>query len=72
MKATRVSLSPDPKLAAEARRRSQNSGVPTRVRQGLKRQVLAHRQSELLETWEKEFGPIPQDAIEEIARLWPD
>jgi hypothetical protein len=38
----------------------------------LKRQVLADCQSELLESWENEFGRIPDDAIEEMARLWPD
>jgi hypothetical protein len=42
------------------------------VNQGLKRQVLADRQAELLGGWEKEFGPIQDDEIEEMARLWPD
>jgi hypothetical protein len=72
MKIQKVSLSLDAELVEEARRRSQGSSLSAYVSQGLKRQVLADRQSELLETWGKEFGPIPDDAIEEMARLWPD
>lgn len=72
MRTQKVSLSLDAELVEEARRRSQGSSLSAYVSQGLKRQVLADRQSELLEDWEQEFGPIPKDAIEEMASLWPD
>jgi hypothetical protein len=72
MSTQKISLSLDTELVEEARRRSQGSSLSAYVSQGLKRQVLADRQAELLETWEKEFGPIPEDAIEEMVRLWPD
>lgn len=72
MKIQKVSLSLDAELLEEARRRSEGSSLSAYVSRGLKRQVLADRQSELLETWEEEFGPIPEEAIEEMARLWPE
>jgi hypothetical protein len=72
MRTQKVSLSLDAELVEEARRRSRGSSLSAYVSRGLKRQVLADRQAELLQGWEKEFGPIPDDAIEEMARLWPD
>jgi hypothetical protein len=65
------SPAPDAELVEETRR-SRGSGLPGHISRGSKQQVLADRQSDLLDTWEKEFGPVPQDAIEEIARLWPN
>lgn len=71
MKTQKVSPSLDAELIEEARR-TQGSSSSGYVGQNLKRQVLADRQSELLESWENEFGRIPDDAIEEMARLWPE
>jgi hypothetical protein len=72
MRTQKVSLSLDAELVEEARRRSGGSNLSAYVSQGLKRQVLADRQGELLDGWEQEFGPIPDDEIEKMARLWPD
>jgi hypothetical protein len=72
MKTQKVSPSLDAELIEEGAHRSQGSSSSGYVGQNLKRQVLADRQSELLESWENEFGRIPDDAIEEMARLWPD
>ena len=72
MKVQKVSLSLDAELLEEARRRSQGTSLSAYVNRGLKRQVLADRQLELLEAWEEEFGPIPEEAIEEMTRLWPE
>ena len=72
MRTQKVSLSLDAELVEEARRRSGGSSLSAYISQGLKRQVLADRQAELLQDWEKEFGPIPDEAIDEMARLWPD
>ena len=65
-------VSPDSELVEKARHHSQDSRLAAHISRGAKRQILTDRQSELLETWEKEFGPVPQDTIEEMARLWPD
>ncbi len=36
------------------------------------RQILADRQRELIEEWEAKFGLIPEEALAEMASLWPD
>lgn len=72
MSTQKVSLSLDADLVSEARRRARDGNLSAYVNQGLRRQILADRQEELLEEWEKEFGPIPQDALDEMASLWPD
>ncbi len=64
MKTKKVSLSPDSKLLAEARQRSE--------RYSLRRQVLVDRQREFLADWESEFGAIPADALAKMAALWPE
>jgi hypothetical protein len=72
MKTEKVSLSLDAELLNEARQRSQGRSLSGYVNEGLRRQVLADRQRELLVEWEREFGPIPEDALTEMADLWPD
>lgn len=72
MRTEKVSLSLDADLLAEARRRAQGRSLSGYVNEGLRRQVLADRQRELLEAWEKEFGPIPEEALAEMGDLWPD
>jgi len=34
--------------------------------------VLVDRQREFLADWEMEFGAIPEEALTEMAALWPD
>ena len=72
MKTERVSVSLDAELLAEARRRVQGRSLSAYVNEGLQRQVLADRQRELLDEWEADFGPIPEEALAEMAALWPD
>jgi hypothetical protein len=72
MSTEKVSLSLDAELLSEARRRSRGHSLSRYVNEGLRKQVLADRQRELLAQWEDEFGPIPEDAVAEMAGLWPD
>ncbi len=64
MKTENASLSHDSKLLAEARRRSEGYSP--------RRQGQVDRQREFLTDWESEFGVIPEDALAEMAALWPD
>lgn len=72
MKTEKVSVSLDAALLAEARERAMGRSLSAYVNDGLRRQVLADRQRELLADWEQEFGPIPDDVLEEMKALWPD
>jgi len=67
----KVSLSLPADLVAEARRRAKGN-LSAYVADGLRRRILADRQCEYIETWEEEFGPIPEEAMAEMAALWPD
>ncbi len=64
MKTEKASLSLDSELLAEARQRSEGYS--------LRRHVLVDRQREFLADWESEYGPIPGEALAEMAALWPD
>ncbi len=72
MKTEKVSLSLDAQLIAEARRRVNGNSLSAYVNAGLRKQVLADRQSDLLDEWERDFGPIPPEASAKIASQWPD
>lgn len=67
-----VSLSLPKDLLAEARQRAADGNLSAYVADGLRRRILADRQREYLEEWEVQFGPIPDEAIAEMAALWPD
>jgi Arc/MetJ family transcription regulator len=71
MNTEKVSLSLDAELVNEARRRSKGRSLSSYVNEGLRRQVLADRQRDLLDEWEREFGPIPEDVLKEAATEWP-
>lgn len=72
MKTEKVSLSLDAELVSEARQRRKGRSLSSYVNEGLRRQVRADRQRELLDEWEREFGPIPEDVLAEAAAQWPD
>jgi len=72
MSTEKVSLSLDAALLAEARQRARDSSLSAYVNKGLRRQILADRQRELLDEWEREFGPISVEAQAEMRALWPD
>ena len=71
MASERVSLSLPADLVAEARQRAKGN-LSAYVADGLRRRILADRQREYLEEWEDQFGPIPEEAMKEMAALWPD
>ena len=72
MASEKVSLSLDADLLAEARRRAAGRPLSEYVNEGLRRKVLADRQAQLLEEWQAEFGPIPEESLERMADRWPD
>ncbi|MFN2569470.1 MAG: hypothetical protein ABR564_07705 [Candidatus Dormibacteria bacterium] len=72
MATEKVSLSLDAGLLDEARRRSGGGNLSRYVTEGLRRQVLADRQADLLGDWERQFGPIPEELVAEMDALWPD
>jgi hypothetical protein len=72
MSTEKVSLSLDAALLAEARQRARDGSLSAYVNKGLQRQILSDRQRELLDDWETEFGPIPDEALDEMRALWPD
>lgn len=74
MKTEKVSLSLDAELLYEARQRRNGRSLSAYINEGLRRQVLADRQRELLREWESEFGPIPREALAEAAeyRSWTE
>jgi hypothetical protein len=72
VKTEKVSLSLDAQLLDEARQRAQGRSLSAYVNEGLRRQVLADRQRELLVEWEREHGPIPEEELAEAAASWPD
>jgi hypothetical protein len=71
VKTEKVSLSLDAQLLDEARQRAQGRSLSAYVNEGLRRQVLADRQRELLVEWEREHGPIPEEELAEAAASWP-
>lgn len=72
MATEKVSVSLDSHLLEEARRRSGSGSLSGYISAGLRRQVLADRQAELLGEWERQFGPIPEELVAEMDALWPD
>lgn len=66
------SLSGDAELLSEARVRSQGRSLSTDVNDGLRQQILPDRRRALLADWEAKFAPISEDALVEMAGLWPD
>jgi len=69
VKTAKISVSVPPEVLAEARRRAAGRSLSAYVTEGLRRQLLADRQGELIEEWEAEFGPITEEELEQ-ARRW--
>jgi hypothetical protein len=68
----KVSLSLDPELVAEARELAGRRGLSSLVNDALRIRLQHIRVARLLDEMDAEFGPVPPDVREEVAREWPD
>ena len=70
MSVSKVSLSIDEDLLAEARARVGRRELSSYVNEALRRQLQRDRLTGLLDEMEAESGPIPDEVMEEARRLW--
>jgi Arc/MetJ family transcription regulator len=67
---SKVSLSIDEDVLAEARARAGRRELSSYVNEALRRQLQRDRLAHLLAEMDVESGPIPDDVMEEARRLW--
>ncbi len=67
---SKVSLSIDEEVLAEARARAGRRELSSYVNDALRRQLQRDRLAELLAEMEIESGPVPDEMTEEARRLW--
>ena len=70
MAASKVSLSIDEEVLAEARDRAGRRELSSYVTDALRRQLQHDRLGELLAELDASAGPIPDDLMEEARQLW--
>lgn len=70
MAVSKVSLSIEEDVLAEARQRAGRRELSAYVSGALRRQLQHDRLGELLAEMEAESGPIPDDVMEEARQLW--
>jgi hypothetical protein len=58
-------------VLARARERAGEGGLSRYVSEALEHEERRHALAEYLAESEREFGPIPEDAREEVRRAWP-
>jgi hypothetical protein len=68
----KVSLSLDPDVLAEARELAGSRGLSSLVNDALRVRLQHIRVTRLLDDMDVEFGPVPDEVVEEVAREWPD
>jgi Arc/MetJ family transcription regulator len=67
---SKVSLSIDEEVLAEARSRAGRRELSSYVTDALRRQLQSDRLGELLQEMDLEAGPIPGELLEEARALW--
>lgn len=70
MAASKVSLSIDEGVLAEARERAGRRALSSYVNEALRRQLQHDRLADLLAEMEREAGPVPAALMEEARDLW--
>lgn len=70
MAVSKVSLSIDQDVLAEARARAGRRELSSYVNEALRHQLQRDRLAELLAEMDAESGPIPDEVMEEARRLW--
>jgi Arc/MetJ-type ribon-helix-helix transcriptional regulator len=68
---TKVSLSLDQEVLAEARRHVGSRGLSHYVSEAVRRQLQHDRLTGLLEEFERELGPLDPGVMEEVRQAWP-
>jgi hypothetical protein len=71
MATTKRSVTLDEDLVEEALGFVDEGGLSRLLNEGLRRQVLVERGRQLVAEFEREHGPIPQDALDHVDRHWP-
>ena len=72
MAVVKVSLSLEPDLVAEARELAGRGGLSALVNDALRIRLQHIRVSRLLDEMDEEYGPVPAEVTEEVARRWPE
>lgn len=73
MSYTKISITLDPKVAAELRQVAGQGGISAFVNDAVRQQLQAKRLRRLLDEMEQERGPIPPEVRAEVDALpWPD
>ncbi len=67
---SKVSLSIDEDVLAEARARAGRRELSSYVNEALRRQLQRDRLAQLLAEMDVESGPVPDEVMEEARRLW--
>ena len=70
MSMSKVSLSIDEEVLAEARARAGRRELSSYVNEALRRQLQRDRLVELLSEMDAESGPVPDDILEKARRPW--
>jgi Arc/MetJ family transcription regulator len=68
--ASKVSVSLDANVLAEARRRAGRRQLSSYVNEALRRRLQHDRLAELLAEMEAESGPVPDDVLAEARQMW--
>lgn len=72
MKYAKVSVTLDPKVAAELREVAGVRGMSSFVNEAVRQQLQARRVQCLLDQMDQEFGPVSEDVVREIEAIdWP-
>jgi len=72
MTVAKVSLSLEPELVAEARELAGRGGLSALVNDALRVRLQHLRVTRLLDEMDAEYGPVPAEVKEEVARRWPE
>ena len=71
MAVEKVSVSLDPEVLMEARGRVGGRGLSAYVNEAVRRQLRRDALSELLAEMREVNGPVPDEQMKEVRRLWP-
>lgn len=72
MKYVKLSVSLDPKVAAELRLVAGSRGVSSFVNDAVRQRLQRHRLQRLLHEMDDEFGPVPSEVARDVdAVAWP-
>ena len=71
MTVSKVSMTLDADVLAQARERVGGRGVSAYVNEAVRRQLRRDALADVLAQMRSENGPVPWERMEEVRRLWP-